>query len=173
MNHTAWFYNQLTTENISKIYRPNNWDQPQLAIEHPRYKYVGYSSGDLKSNIEDLSKYLIEMINGYHGEGKLLNEASYQTLFTPQLDADYFSEERNTYPLNDEYNVGVFWAVSSSGIRLHNGGSIGVFSFLYFDPETRSGAIGMSNLPDASFGAIRSAVYETERGLSKSFGQIQ
>ncbi len=165
MNNTGWFYEDIDSTLSSKIYRPDDWDDPQVAIEHPKYLYVGYTSGDLKSNIEDMTKYLVEMIKGYHGGGKLLQTTSYQTLFEPQLDSSYFDEPRDEFPLNDEYNVGIFWAVSASGIRLHNGGSIGVYSFLYFNPEKKSGAVGFSNLPDASFGQVRDAVYKYEQKI--------
>lgn len=162
MNNTAWFYEDIDETLLSKIYRPNDWEKPLVAIEHPRYYYVGYSSGDLKSNLEDLSKYLIEMIKGYHGDGILLSAPAYQTLFDPRLGPSFYNDERDLTPLNDQYNVGVFWAISSTGIRLHYGGTIGVYSFLYFNPHTHSGAVGFSNLPDASFGAIRDAAYNYE-----------
>ena len=167
MSNTAWFYEDIDKALLSSIYRPDDWDTPTVAIEHPKYYYVGYSAGDLKSNIEDLCKYLMDMLNGFHGSGKILSAQSYKTLFEPGLDASYFDEDRDESPLNDEYNVGVFWAVSADGIRLHNGGSIGVYSFLYFNPITNSGAVGFSNLPDASFGKIRDAVYEYETKISQ------
>lgn len=167
MKNTGWFYTDIDSTLLSKIYRPDSWDKPTIAIEHPKYQYVGYTSGDLKSNIDGLSKYLMEMIKGYNGEGKILTASSYQTLFNPQLTESFFDEKREESPLDDEYNVGVFWAVSSTGIRLHNGGSIGVYSFLYFNPETNSGAVGFSNMPDNSFGDIRETVYKYE---TKIFG---
>ena len=123
MNNTGWFYKDIDNSLLSKIYRPDDWETPKVAIEHPRYYYVGYSSGDLKSNLEDLSKYLIEMIKGYNGNGVILNKQSYKTLFEPSLDESFYQNERDSSPLNDEYNVGVFWAVSNTGIRLHNGGA--------------------------------------------------
>ncbi|MEZ4988575.1 MAG: serine hydrolase domain-containing protein [Saprospiraceae bacterium] len=165
MNNTGWFYKDIDNSLLSKIYRPDDWETPKVAIEHPRYYYVGYSSGDLKSNLEDLSKYLIEMIKGYNGNGVILNKQSYKTLFEPSLDESFYQNERDSSPLNDEYNVGVFWAVSHTGIRLHNGGSIGVYSFLYLNPDTNSGAISFSNLPDASFGDIRDVVYKYEHKM--------
>ena len=68
-------------------------------------------------------------------------------------------EERDALPISDEYDVGIFWAVSSTGLRLHNGGSIGVYAFTYFNPETESGSFGFCNLPDGSFGKIGDVVY--------------
>lgn len=166
MNNTGWFYSEVDSNLVTEIYIPNNWDSPTLAIEHPKYHYNAYPSGGLKSNMDDMSKYVIEMIKGSSGKGELLNGQSYKTLFEPVLDESYFEDERDSSPLNDEYDIGVFWAVSSTGIRLHNGGSIGVYSFMYFDPKTKSGAIGFCNLPDQSFGKIRNAVYRYERKIA-------
>jgi len=165
MKNTGWFYNEIDSRLLTKIYLPDDWDDPKIAIEHPKYQHLGYPSGDLKTNIDDLSKYLIDMMNGYNGNGKLLNPSSYQTLLNPQLSERYFDEKRDESPMSDEYDTGVFWAVSSTGIRLHYGGSIGVFSFLYFDPKTKSGAVAFCNLPDGSFGKIRDAVYKYERKI--------
>lgn len=165
MKNTRWFYKDLDSSLVSNIFRPDSWEEPKIAIKHPKYQYVGYTSGDLKSSINDMSLYLIEMINGYQGNGKLLKPSSYKILFNPQLNSSYFNTERDVSPLNDEYNVGVFWAVSSTGIRLHNGGSIGVYSFMYFNPDTKRGAIGFSNMPDNSFGEIRETIYKYETKL--------
>ena len=166
MENTAWEYENLNAELVCKIYLPNDWDNPTLAIEHPKYRYSGYPSGELKTNAKDLGRYVIEMMNGFNGEGTLLSQSAYQTLFEPQLTEDYFEERDTTFALNDEYNVGVFWAVSPKGHRLHNGGSIGIYSFMYFNPETQSGAIGYCNLPDRSFGTIRDIVFKYEEKIN-------
>ncbi|MCG8329736.1 MAG: beta-lactamase family protein [Chitinophagales bacterium] len=166
MTHTNWNYDEIKdTALISKLYMPDDWEQPTRAIEHPKYMYFGYPSGDLKTSAHDLSLYLMEMIKGYEGRGALLNQSSYAILFNPQLDETYF-ESRDTSALNDEYNVGVFWAVSAAGYCLHNGGSMGVYSFLYFNPETNSGALSFSNLPDASFGRVRDIVHTYEQRIN-------
>ncbi|ANM30689.1 hypothetical protein ABI59_15570 [Acidobacteria bacterium Mor1] len=166
MEHTTWRYDEVDPAAASRLYRPDDWETPRNAIEHPRYQYTGYPSGDLKSTIDDLSRYLREMIRGSRGDGTILSPEAYDTLFAPRLDPTYFPEGRDDSPLGDSYDVGIFWAVSPQGYRLHNGGSIGVYSFLYFDPATSSGAVGFCNLPDGSFGAIRDAVHARERELS-------
>ncbi len=125
-----------------------------------------YPAGGLKTNIEDLGKYLLEMINGYHGDGKLLSAAAYQTLFQPQL-SDTCFENRNDYPFNDQQGVGVFWAISPSGYRLHNGGSVGVYSFIYFDPSAKSGAIAFCNLPIDDFGKVRDIIHKYQQLISR------
>ncbi len=164
MNNTAWFYQDVDSNLVTKIYLPDDWKKPTRAIEHPRYQYLGYPSGELKTNVEDMSRYLMEMIRGYRGEGKILSPTSYQKMFRPMLTEANFTE-RDSSALYDEFNVGIFWAVSAPGYRLHNGGSIGVYSFLYFNPATERGAFGFCNLPDRSFGQIIDAVHECEKAL--------
>ena len=133
--------------------------------EFPRSSESNYPCGDLKSNMIDLTKYLTEMSNGYNGQGRILNSNSYQTLFTPQLEREIVQDD-NESPLNDEYNVGVLWAISKPGIVLHKGGSIGVYSILYFNPKNKMGVIAYCNLAHPEFGKIVNLVrkYEVKIG---------
>ncbi len=88
-------------------------------------------------------------------------------LFDGIEDAAFADIQRDLSPINDEYNIDSFWPISSTEIRLHNGGSIGVYSFMYFDPKTKSGAMDFCNLPDCNFREIRNAVYKYKRNLFK------
>lgn len=166
MSHTSWQYADLEASLLTKIYMPDNRRAPEKALEMPKYQMTDYPSGGLKTNIKDLGKYLLEMISGYHGEGKLVSTAAYQTLFQPQL-SDTCFENRNNYPFNDQQGVGVFWAISPTGYRLHNGGSVGVYSFIYFDPSTKSGAIAFCNLPIDDFGKVRDIIYKYQQLISR------
>ena len=133
-------------------------------FEFPRAVDSGQPSGDLKSNADDLSKYLIEMMNGFNGGGKILNAESYQTLLNPQLERTD-SDELDRSALNDEYDVGVFWAISKPGYRLHKGGSIGVYSILYFNPINNIGVISYCNLAHPDFGKIVNSLEEFQEKI--------
>jgi CubicO group peptidase (beta-lactamase class C family) len=85
MSNTAWNFQDLDPKLISKIYAPNDENNPTAVVEHPQYYMTNYPVSGLKTNANDLAKYLIEMINGFDGKGKLLNNDSYKRLFTPQL----------------------------------------------------------------------------------------
>ena len=122
--------------------------------------------GDLKSSGDDLAKYVIEMKNGLSGKGKILNTKSYQTLLNPQLGKD-IPRDRDESALNDEYDIGVFWAISKPGYRLHKGGSIGVFSILYFNPENDIGVISYCNLAHPDFGKIVNAIKNFEENINE------
>ncbi len=163
MKNTSWFYKDLDAS-VSKLYVPDNYDKPTTVFEFARYKDSGYPAGDLISNADDQSKYLIEMIKGFKGEGKILNAKSYQLLLNPMLERDEFSDD-DTSAFNDEYNVGTFWAISAPGLRLHKGGGMGIFSLLYFNPETEVGVFTFCNLAYPDFGTIVNVVREIEKEI--------
>ena len=107
----------------------------------------------MKSNGDDLAKYVIKMKIGLNGKGKILNAKSYQTLLNPQL-GNGIPRDRDESALNYEYDIGVFWAISKPRYRLHKSGNIGVFSILYFNPINDIGVISYCNLAHPDFGKI-------------------
>lgn len=106
MTNTFWEYTVLDST-VSKWYSVYEVDSHPEIFEFPRANESGQPCGDLKSNADDLSKYMIEMINGFKGNGKILNSESYQTLLNPQPNRDIFDNDNN-HAFNDEYDVGVF-----------------------------------------------------------------
>ena len=165
MTNTYWEYTDLSP-NVSKWYTLYEVDSISTLFEFPRANESGQPCGDLKSNVDDLSKYMIEMINGFNGEGKILNPESYRILFNPQQNRDIF-EETDDYALNDDYDVGVFWAISEPGYRLHKGGSIGVFSILYFNPKNDISVISFCNLAHGDFDKVVNMILSFEENISK------
>lgn len=166
MANTYWAYKNLDST-ISKWYMSYEKEVPNTVFEFPRALDSGQPAGDLKSNGDDLVKYLIEMMNGFKGKGKLLNAKSYQTLLTPQMNRNIF-EEHDESALNDDYDVGVFWAISKPGYRIHKGGSIGVFSMLYFNPANDIGIISFCNLAHPDFGEIVNTLNEFQENIKAS-----
>lgn len=161
MFNTGWFYKDIDETLISNLYE---LDSLGIPLRLPKYLDAGYPEGQLKSNAEDMGKYLQEIVKGFSGDGNLLTSDSYRVLLSPQLTSNHF-EERSDYEFDDEYNSGVFWAISIANLRLHNGAMDGVYSFLYINPETNIAAIAFCNLPDNSFGEIRSEIRKFEKSL--------
>ena len=159
MNQTSWFYNNSDIL-YSKLYVSHG----DSIYEFPRYHEASYPDGQLKSSIIDLSKFLKEMMNGYNGNGTLLSEESFDQMFSSQLQRSAF-DSPSQRPLNDEYDVGVFWGISKPGYRLHSGGMIGVYSILYFNPMSNIGAITFSNLAHSEFGEIIDALQQYEMAI--------
>lgn len=166
MKNTSWNFNEINPKLVSKIYVQNDEKTPTGVAEYPQYYMTNYPVSGLKTNITDLGKYLIEMIKGYNGRGKLLNKQTYQTLFEPQLNSKYLPKlDSTSIPKNE--NMSVFWSVTKDGEYYHLGGNIGVYSFIKFNPKTKTGSLAFCNLRDNSFGEIQEIVYKYEKKYAK------
>ena len=167
MDNTSWYYDDLA--NASKLYIEKTKDSAQVLYEFPRYHEAGYPNGQLKTTATDMSLYLIEMIKGYNSQGTILDNNSYTLMLNPQLSRQHHdpTEEPSTYPFDDEYNVGVFWSISPTGFRIHNGGMNGGFSTLYFNPENDMGVFLMANMADGSFGNLLDILLEYEGEIGR------
>jgi len=131
MSSSGWFFEDIEMSMYTKLYL-----DPETEI--PYYKLITYPDGGLITSANDLSKYLIELINGYLGKGILLNKKSYEEFFTKQLNSDHFDE-------NYEGNEGVFVSFEPNGLIGHSGGDPGVSTYMFFDPKTKSGSILLVN----------------------------
>jgi CubicO group peptidase (beta-lactamase class C family) len=161
MNHTGWNFEDVDAKLVSKIYAQNDEQKPSGVVEHPQYYMTNYPVSGLKTNATDLSKYLIEMIRGATGQGKLLSHTSYEMLFQPQLNCEGLNKTDSS-TFNGKYNIATLWSVSANGTVFHFGGNTGVYSFIYFNPKTKKGALAISNLRDNSFGEILTIVKKYE-----------
>lgn len=98
----------------------------------PNYSLITYADGGFRTNISDLSKYLMEVIKGVNGEGTILSKDSYQEMISTQsklIDIDY----------------SIFWGHRRSGFIGHTGGDPGTTTILDFDPKTNKGVIVFTN----------------------------
>lgn len=162
MKNTAWNFSDLNPKLVSRIYVQNDEKKPTGVAEYPQYYMTNYPVSGLKTNITDLGKYVIEMIKGYNGQGKLLNKQTYQALFEPQLNSKYLPNiDLTSIPKNE--NMSVFWSITKDGEYYHLGGNIGVYSFIKFNPKTKTGVLAFCNLRDDSFGEIQDIVYKYEK----------
>lgn len=134
MNNTGWFYKDIDSTQHSILY--NEKDKPLKP-----YSCITYPDGSLKTNIQDLSLYLIELIKGYNGNSTLLAKKSWNELY-----AKNFSKENNIQDINPrEPNTGIFMAYFKSGKIGHTGSDLGVSAFMMFNPNTNVGQILMAN----------------------------
>ena len=93
-----------------------------------------------------MAKYLSELIKGYSGNGTLLNKASYDELFKKQLTSEHIpDQDENGDPYDDEYNTGIFMGFTPKGYIGHTGGDPGIATFMFFNPESKTGKIMMIN----------------------------
>ncbi len=125
MDSTVWFYDMVSPDVHSDLHKNSGKTITP-------YSLVTYPDGGLRTNVEDLSKYLREMMRGYYGKGTLLTKESYKILFSPLFE---YGDKK----------VAVFWNYRQSGLIGHTGGDPGLAAVLYFDPEKDLGRIFMVN----------------------------
>lgn len=81
------------------------------------------------------------MIKGYAEKGTLLSNESYKELFTRQLKFENFPNHK----AGSEENEGIFMSFSPNGLVGHSGGDPGVSTYMFFNPETKTGRILLVN----------------------------
>lgn len=134
MHDSGWFFD---AKKLNKYARPYF----NSSASFPFYQFITYPDGGLRTNTNDLSKYLIALINGYKGNQLLISKSSYQTMFTPQ-----FSKDNPPKGISLAYrNKGIFWNLYNSGIIGHDGDDPGVSTFLFFNPKTGLGGVFLCN----------------------------
>ncbi|ROI04593.1 class A beta-lactamase-related serine hydrolase [Chryseobacterium sp. G0240] len=138
MKNSGWSFNEVKFSNFSRLYE--NPDTPL-----PYYQTATYPDGGFITDINDLSKFLTELIKGYNGKGTILTQKSYKEYFTPQLTASNFIERNRQNPYNESYNTGIFIGFGYTGYIGHTGGDPGVMSMLFFDPKNNLGRIMIFN----------------------------
>lgn len=134
MSSSGWSFGAVDMKMHSKLYADST-------TEIPFYYLITYPDGGLITSIHDMGKYLAELIKGYHGQGKLLTQESYQEFFKEQLTAEHFEERDGDRPYDDEYNAGIFIGFTPTGYIGHMGGDPGVSTFMFFNPETKLGRL--------------------------------
>jgi CubicO group peptidase (beta-lactamase class C family) len=96
----------------------------------PRYTFNAKADGGLLTSVADMSKYLREMIKGYHGESGLLRRESFRLMMGPQTTG---------------VREGIFWRLAASGHIGHGGGDPGIAASMWFDPDTDTGILLHTN----------------------------
>ena len=137
MTSSGWHFEDIDLSAHSTLYA-------DPSTELPLYSLITYPDGGLLTTAVDLGKYLAELIKGYLGEGTLLKNDSYSELFRIQLEDENYVE-RDQDDFDDEYNTGIFMGYSAKGYVGHIGGDPGIATFMFFNPETKTGRIIMIN----------------------------
>lgn len=138
MKDSGWKFEDINFSKFSRLY-----ENPKTVL--PYYLSATYPDGGFITSINDLSKYLTELIKGYSGKGTILSQKSYKEYFTPQLSAINFTERNTQNPYSESYNVGIFMGFGYTGYIGHTGGDPGVMSMLFFDPKNNLGRIMIFN----------------------------
>jgi len=131
MAGSGWSFDSIDFQRHTKIYQ-----NPQTEL--PFYYLITYPDGGLLTSIEDMSKYLSELIRGYLGKGKLLSQESYEILFKKQL-------SKSNFAWDNDFNYGIFIEHHGDVEIGHSGGDPGVSTFMFFDPDRKVGRLLFTN----------------------------
>jgi CubicO group peptidase (beta-lactamase class C family) len=146
---TQNIFEPLNMKNTS--YHPSYYKKEQLAVQYiylagryiplPEFEDRNYASGGLRSNLEDLSHYLIAYMNGGEYNGvKILKNDTVELIFTEQYSSDHF------------IGYGLGWQIFSghnhteNNIRIgHNGGMPGSQTYMFYHVFEDVGIIIFTN----------------------------
>lgn len=135
MSRTNWFYSERQARDYATLY---DAESKPLAV----YSSITYPDGSLRTSVKDLSKFLTEIIRGFDGSGKILSKESFQTLLGKQFAPDNLPLKINL----KEPNQGIFFAHRKTGEIGHTGSDYGVSAFMFFNPQTKTGRIFITNI---------------------------
>lgn len=138
MHASGWKFDDVNFSDYSQLYQNSE-------TLLPYYQCATYPDGSFITSIDDLSKFLSELIKGYNSKGTILTEESYREYFTPQLNASNFIQRDEQNPYNESYNTGIFIGFGYTGYIGHTGGDPGVVSIMFFNPKTSLGRIMVFN----------------------------
>jgi len=154
---------------------PQNLDKVRDQIKdgkyqpYPFYGYPTWPDGGLRSSVADLARFLAAVMNGGELDGvRILNKSTVNEMLRSQIPA-------NRLPPGQS-GQGIFWAIvpidKYGDFIGHTGGDPGVNTFLFFQPATGIGVLGLIN-GDGN-GAAGEAIPQIgvrliERGLERGF----
>ncbi|WP_080238060.1 serine hydrolase domain-containing protein [Spirosoma rigui] len=108
---------------------------------YPGYSSITYPDGNLRTSCADLGRYFMAMLRGYAGQAGILTPASFQQMLSPQFPVGKLP---GGLPARD-VNQGIFWVFRSNGSIGHTGSDFGASAFMFFNPQTGTGRLFMTN----------------------------
>jgi CubicO group peptidase (beta-lactamase class C family) len=140
MDDTGWFLSEVDMDNHAKLY----YYSGDTLKSHPFYGLTTYPDGGVRTSVEDLSKFLIFLLNeGKSSEGtQILDEDLVKQMLTQQFTSANKPENVDL----EKQNAGIFWAVRENGARIsHSGGDPGVITRLQYNLDKEVGLIVFCN----------------------------
>ena len=132
MKNSFWDHSQVPKNKLSINYTTNL--QPV-----PRYHLNTYPDGGVHTNVEDLTKYLQQIMKEYNENSDIFFKHQLNEMLTPQLNKKLLKRSKQ------KHNSGVFWELKTSGSIGHSGADPGILTLMYFDPAKNIGAILFTN----------------------------
>jgi len=114
MEHVYWSYDEVPAELLANKYYDRD-------ISIPHYHLITRADGGVYTSLNELSKFMIEMANGYKGNGTILSNNSYAKMFNRQEIG--------------KVNTGLFWEINEEGVIRHTGSDPGVLEVVGYNPN--------------------------------------
>lgn len=128
MTETGWEKTDLPNSTFASRYFSKSKKVPD-------YYLITKADGGLLTNTHDYSKFFIEMIKGFNGNGQLLSKSSYEMLFSKQV------------KVGEKRSMGTFWILNNNKPGfMHDGSDPGVMTLVAYDGEKGVGKVFFCNL---------------------------
>ncbi len=139
MGDTGWFLSEINLKKHTKLYEKKD----NKFQEIPLYGCTTYPDGGVRSSVDDLSHFLICLLNdGKYQNKQVLEKETVREMLRFQFDATHTPENVNPKTLNS----GIFWATKMGATRIgHNGSDPGVRVFMLSDLNKAVAVILFSN----------------------------
>ncbi len=133
MNHTAWHLSDIN----QFIVQPYEYKQGRYQeLEH--YTFTDYPNGGLRSTTRDLFKFLQAFVqDGKSQQYQLLKASTVKAMTTFQIPT-----------ISDDMGLHLFQLDRQDNLWGHDGGEQGVSTIMAFSPDTKIGAIILTNIED-------------------------
>ena len=149
MNSCYWFFDQYPDPSIIAIPYEDNVSPSN------HYGYADFPSGQLRSNIIDISNFLIMYLNqGTFNGNVILSNETINMMHSIQFG-------------NDQ---GLIWYIENfdgDDVWAHNGGDLGVSTDIFFSPENNIGVAVLSN-GESYLDDINDIIYNYAKSLDGS-----
>ncbi len=145
MNNTHWMLSEINSDNLVRPYLLYNGDYEFTG----HYTFTDYPNGGLRTNVQDMFKFLTAYVSGgvFNGE-ELLKEATVKQILSKQIPHIDDTVGLHWFQMNRKHNL---WG--------HDGGEDGVSTIMAFNQETKTGAIILTNGDDAELEEILEKAY--------------
>lgn len=147
MTDTHWFYDDARSNKYATLYEVDRHDAVfDKSILNPdgslkACSLATYPDGGLRTSVADLTKYLIEMINGYSGKSTIISKKAFDAMFQKQFTVPNMPTAMDPR----EPNRAIFWNYNRKGKIAHTGSDPGLAAFISFDPATKTGRVLLMN----------------------------
>ncbi len=153
MNNSGWHLAEIDTANHAVPYtyinlpKKGNVQALNNNIAHCFYSFANYTDGLFRTSVEELSHFLIAIMNGgVYGNKQILKKSTINEMLTLQIEG------------ND--SQGLCWRKSEfESLWGHGGGDPGISTQMRFNPETRIGVIVFKNNNEGSSFEIAKQLY--------------